>query len=352
MRSYLDRALERLRPHPHRGDVIAAGAVPLALFAVTVELRMRQWSLGPRFAIVALIAALILTMGLLAELEQETPRAYHSILLVSGLLPLALALVLLAEIMGASRPPGSGGIAWTFAVEGVTAAYAARRANSGVCTLIAAVAFGVALEAFVVLVFKPHGLGTFRAMLVVLTLAYGAAALRLRDRRRRHAVQLINAGGLAALVLGALYLLTAAIASFANSLVDRIHNTPGLAVLNSFVPGNGVGFGWQLYLIAVGFGLVAYAAVDHEPGPGYIGAAVLVVFALLVGLRGAGGGSLVGWPLFLLIIGGGGLAIGLRPREPLPPAPTAGAPPAPTVPLEPSGGEPPTVRFRAIDSDE
>ena len=47
--------LDRLRPHPHRGVVIAAGAVPLAIAAVVIDLRMTQWSLGPRFAVVALI---------------------------------------------------------------------------------------------------------------------------------------------------------------------------------------------------------------------------------------------------------------------------------------------------------
>ena len=100
--------LECLRPHPHRGDVIAAGAVPLALAAIVIELRMTQWSLAPRFAVVALISVLLLTMAWLAPLESETPRTYHSILLVAGLVPLIVALQLLAEILGAHRPPGAG----------------------------------------------------------------------------------------------------------------------------------------------------------------------------------------------------------------------------------------------------
>jgi hypothetical protein len=340
----VERALAWLRPHPHRGDIIAAGAVPLALFAIVVELRMRHWSLGARFAVVAIIADLILSMGLLAELEGPAPRPYHSILLVSGLLPLALALVLLAEIMGANRPPGSGGIAWTFAVEGLLATYAARRANSGVCTLIAAVSFGVALEAFIVLVFKPHGLGTFRAILVVLTLAFAAGAVRFRDGRRRHAVQLVNAGGLAGLVLAITY----NVQSVALSSIVR----GGAVIVDRFEGPGSAPFGWKLYLLALGFALIAYAAVDREPGPAYIGLVVLLAFALLAGIPGVSGASLVGWPLFLLIIGAGALAIGLRPRRPLPPPPTSRSQPAPTVPLDPSGGGPPTVPLRPIDSDE
>jgi hypothetical protein len=165
----VSHALDVLRPHPHRGDIIAAGAVPLALAALVIELRMTQWSLGPRFVVVALIAGLLLAMGWLAELEYEGPRAYHSILLIAGLLPLVVALVLLAEVLGARRPPGAGGIAWTFALEAAIAAAAARRANSGACTLIAALAASVAVESFVGLVLKTHGLGPFRAMLLVLT---------------------------------------------------------------------------------------------------------------------------------------------------------------------------------------
>ncbi len=92
----------RLRPHPHRGDVIAAGAVPLALAAGVMELRMTQWSVGTRFAVVTIIAALILTMGWLAPLEGDAPRAYHSVLLVAGLLLVPPSLLLLAEVLGAS----------------------------------------------------------------------------------------------------------------------------------------------------------------------------------------------------------------------------------------------------------
>src|SRR5581483_8037921 len=134
------RVIDRLRPHPHRGDVIAAGAVPLSLAAIVVELRMTQWSLGPRFVVVALIAVLLLTMGSLAELEGEVPRAYHSVLLVAGLLPLVVALVLLAEVLGAQRPPGAGGLFWVFALEALVAFVCARRANSGASTLIGALA--------------------------------------------------------------------------------------------------------------------------------------------------------------------------------------------------------------------
>ncbi len=315
-----------LRPHPHRGDPIAAGAVPLALAAVVINLRMTQWTLGPRFVVVGLISLLLLTMGFLAPLESDVPRPYHSVLLISGLLPLAIALELLAEVFGASRPPGPGGVFWAMALEALTAFALARRANSGACTLIGALAAAIAVEEFVAWVFRPHGAGTFRAMLVVLTLAFIAGTLRLRDRRRRHAVQLVNAAGVMGLVLALSYL--------ASTLLLAAMRASG-GILTHFGATSGAPFGWKLYVLAVGLGLIAYAAVDREPGPAYIGVAVLGAFAVLVGVPIGERGSLVGWPLFLLVIGAIGLAVGLRPREPLPPPPSSGEP-APTVQLRDS----------------
>jgi hypothetical protein len=335
--------VERLRPLAHRGPVIAAGAVPLAVGVVVVELRMTQWSLGARFVVVALASTLLLTIGWLAPLEQDVPRAYHSALLVTGLLLLAVALVLLAELLGAKRSPGPGALAWTFAVSGACAAAVGRRANSGACTLIAAVAGAVALEALVAWVFQPRGYGTFRAMLVVTTLAYSAGAIRLRDHRRRHAVQLVNAAGLAALALG----LTLIAPVIGHLLAPILGSPASRGVIRA-------PFGWALYLVAAGFGLLAYAAADREPGPAYIGTAVLLAFALLAGTALVGRGSLVGWPLFLLVVGAAGVALGLRPVTPLPPEPPAGGAPggAPTVPLTPEPHPAPTVPLHPVDDEQ
>lgn len=310
--------LSRLRPHPHRGDVIAAAAVPLAVFALIVPLRMVHWSLGVRFGVVTVVAMLLLTMGWLAELESDAPRAYHSILLIAGLLVLAVALLLFAEVLGSRRPPGAGGLTWVFAITGVVAVLCARRANSGACTLIAALAVAAAAEACVAWVFAPRGTDAFRATLIVSTVLCGGGVLRFRDRRRRHAVQLMNAGALLTVVLGATLL--------AGPVLFGIGDTLGQ---HAAAPG---GFGWELWILAVGFGVIAYAGADREAGPAYFGVVLLVEFAVLVGLPRAGQDSLVGWPLFLLVIGLSGLTIGLRPRRELPPPPGP-EPVAPTIPL-------------------
>ncbi len=105
-------------------------------------------------------------------------------------------------------------------------------------------------------------------------------------------------------------------------------------------------------LLAAGLGLVAYAGVDREAGPGYLGAAILLLFTLLVGMPGEGGASLWFWPLVLLAIGGAMIAAGLRPRRELPPEPDRGGPapvvPAPVTPPPPP--PPPTPESIAAEA--
>jgi hypothetical protein len=349
------RSLAQLRANPDHGDVVAAGGLLLALAAVAIEVRMTQWPLGPRFLIVTAISVLVLAIGLLAPLEAPTPRPYQSVLLVSGLLSLIVALQLFAEVLGAHRGPGAGGDFWTFGLEAAIAAYAALRTNSAVCTLIAALAAGVAFESLIYWVFTPHGVSTFRWITLVVTLAFVAGAVAWRDERPRHAVQLVNAAGLAVLLLALSFVLTALVAAATSRL-----GAAGASATSSTT----AGFGWKLYLLLAGGALIVYAALDREPGPGYIGAAVLATFALLVGIPTSGRGSLLFWPLFLLLVGGALLAYGMReglragvagwelpgslgrfgaPRRPGPAGPSEAAGPAPAPGAAAPGGTPGSV---------
>ena len=95
-------AAELLRPPPHRGPLIAAGAVLVTVGIALTELRVgSQLAAGVQLLILAVAAAAILGLGLQAPNESGRPPAYQSVLLVCGLLLLAAALLRLADVLGA-----------------------------------------------------------------------------------------------------------------------------------------------------------------------------------------------------------------------------------------------------------
>ena len=317
----LDRVFDGLRPHPHRGDIVAAGAVVLAVAVGMVNVRMDGlWGHGVFLVLDLLAFALVFAMGMLAELEDGRPRPYQSALLVAGLWLLALTLFRLAQVFGVDHPlSASGAVFWMGVILAGVAAWPAWARNSAICALIEVIAGGVALLAFVDLVFDPSSPTTFRWILLLLLAVYVLASLWRRDRERRHAVMMVNAAGLAIVALEL---------SFLGNVIPSVF-APATTV------GFGVGFGWALIMLAGGFGLVAYSAIDREPGPGYIGVLVLAIAVLIIGFTG--NHDLLFWPLFLLLVGIAGVALGLRPRRRLPPEPSTGKT-AETTPIRPQGG--------------
>lgn len=315
----LDSVREALRPHPHRGDVIAAGAIPLAAGVVMMNVRMDdRWGAGIHLVLTALVLALVLGMALLASLEEGRPRAYHTVLLVTGLVLAAVVLYRLAQVLGSDRPLAAAGArTWMALVLAAVSAWVGWSRNSPVCALIAALAGGVALLAFVDWVFDPQSTSTFRWILLVLIAAYALAAVWRRDREPRHSVQMVNAAGVATIGL---------ILSFVG----------GLLFLPAVLAGgfHGPGVGWEILELAAAFGLLAYAAVDREPGPGYLGFVALLLFVFVSGRPGDDGATILGWPLLLVLAGGVALGFGLRPRRALPPSPGPDEP-AETYPLRP-----------------
>jgi hypothetical protein len=289
-----------LRPLPFRGDLIAAGAVVLAVGVLLLEARFADtWAAGPRLLVAGAAAALLLALGLRAPVEGPTPRIYVSVLLVAALPLVATALVVLAQALGAGADPGAGTVAWTSAAIAVLYGALARLCNSAICTLAGAASAVTAVVAGVAWIAEPDGPGPYRWVLLGCVVALALATLRLRDRHRRHAVSLVDVAGIAAAGLGLL------------SLSDGLFGEEA-----------GVGWGWELVLLALGFSLVAYAGADRERGPGYLGALVL---ALFVGVA-ASDDSLLWWPLLLVVLGGAVVIAGLRPTTPAPPPPDADAP--------------------------
>jgi hypothetical protein len=304
----IGRVAEAIRPHPHRGDVLAAGVVPLTLAVLLIEVRFHdRWADGVHVVVCLLAFGLVYGMGLLAPLEGERPRPYHLVLLICGLVLLGALLLALADAFGSESPfTASGTLTWTFLLLAAAAAYPARRFDAPILTLLAALAVGAAFLSFIDWAFDPQSLTTFRWMLLLLLVGYTAAHLMLRDTHRGHAVMLADAGGVAALGLA----LTLGIDIVIAQVFGLLQPTA-----------DGGSTGWELVVLGAGFALVAYGSVDRERGPAWLGTLVLLAFAVIAGQPSGDGPSLIGWPLLLLLLGLGGVVIALRPRVPLPPEP-------------------------------
>ena len=300
--------LELLRPPPHRGPLIAAGAVALAVGLALAELRIAD-ALTPGYHLFALAiaAGVVLALGAQAPNEDDDrPPAYRSVLLVTGLALLYLALLRLADALGdTSEDLPSATTTLTALVEAAVALAVAVRSRSAVCGLIAAVAGMVAVLAGLEWVFEPDSFTASRWLLGLGAAALVLGSLVLRATRPRQAELLVIAAGLAILAIA----VQAALDAFFGT---AFFGPPGDSLLPGF---------WELVILGAGFGLVAYGAIDRLPGPAWLGVANLAAFVVVAGLYHDE--TLRWWPLLLILVGAGAMAAGLRPRKPLPPEPAA-----------------------------
>jgi hypothetical protein len=307
--------LALLTPKPFRGDVIAAGVVVLATLVWTLVTRFdAAWGTGVHLAYSAVACAFVGAMAVRAPMEGDAPRAYQSVLYVATVALWVPVIAELAQLLGADAPLSAPGeVAGEAAAVALLAFAFATRRNSAVCTLIGAVAGGIAILATVNWAFDADGVATFRWVLLGEMVVCGIAAVGQRDRRLRHGVALIDAAGLAVVAIGLSF---AAIGLFS----DESGDAPGVA------------WGWELLMVAAGFGLIAYSSVDRQPGPAYLGVLSLALFTSLTS-TGIERATLVGWPIALALAAAFLLIVGLRPTTPAPPPPDIDAPEPPPLPL-------------------
>jgi VanZ family protein len=321
-----------LRPQSDRGDMLAAGAVLLTTAIVMIDIRMsEQWSDGAQLIVTLAAFVPIFASALLATPDEDRPHAYQSVLIVAGLTLLVPVLVYLAEVLGSDQPlSATGAIMWMAALFALIAAYPALRLGSAIAALLGVVAAGLAVQAFVDEVFDPKTPATFRWITLLLIVAYAGGAGALSEVRRRQSVQFVNAAAVWTIILALTFLGTVIASVFT-----------GLGGGESI---EGAGWGWEVVLFAASLAVIAYATLAGEPGPAYLGFIALLTTAVLVGLpEKLGEGSIVGWPLVLLLAGAAGVVFALRPNGG-PPAtrvmPTTEPPPAATAP-PPEGAPPP-----------
>ena len=264
-----------------------------------IELRFEtEWGPGLHLLVAGGAALVIFGLGIQARPEGGRPPAFQSVLLVAGLVLIGMALLRLADVLG-DETGSAGTLTWVFAAFGLFALWPGARRGSAICTLVAALAFGAALLAAWEWLFEPESSTPFRWLLALIATVYVLVSLVLRGSSHRQSEVLVDAAGLAILLIA-------------------LQSAVGLFI--PFGDGEDLPVFWEVVLLVSGCGLLAYAAADRVPGPAYLGVLVLALFAALSIGRDA---TLEWWPLVLLVVGLLVMVAGLRPRRPLPSAPDA-----------------------------
>lgn len=277
------------------------------------------WDAVVHLAYAAVACAFVSAMGVLSPMEGDEPRAYQSVLYVAAVALFVDVVVQASRVLGVDEPDAWGTATWVLAAVAAFALAFATRRNSAVCTLLGSLAGGLAVVAAVEWIWSPNSFATVRWMLLALMAVFGIAAIGQRDRRPRHGVALIDAAGLAVLAIAVSFV-----------VAQGFFVTFG----NGERPPPGVAWGWELLIVAVGFGLIAYSSVDRQPGPAYLGVLNLIAFTAITSLEvSADDATLLGWPLVLAGAAVFLLAVGLRPTTPAPPPPDIDAPEPPPLPL-------------------
>ncbi len=252
-----------------------------------------------------LIPALVLYGGGLAAARAATPKHWHSVWVVFGIVFIYATLRQFLELIDANAEAPLN-VAWTVGVVAAAGAAAAVFAGVRFGWLVAGVALVIVwLSLWDQILENGVGddIGTFRGlcMIAALGLVVLGAVIERRGREGIEAAEFVTAAGLV-FVLGA-------------GLVSLAGVFSGL-----FVPvdvgASGAAEGqpsllWDLVLLVGSVALIGAGSLVGSRGPVYIGGAGLAVFILLVGGDlddDSPAGSVVGWPLILLGLAGVAIA--------------------------------------------
>lgn len=332
----------------------SAGGVLLAIGAVALWARKSSHDEWGNFALLLVVAApavllFVLALDLSAPRSQEKARPWQSVLVVTSILLGPVVLFQFLDWIGASTPHLLLDAA-VFALVALGAAFAAQRARVSYAALLAGLSILVAWLLIWDEIIGHPSANAYRWLLV-----FGAAllfliAFRLFRTGAIGAPEVATAGGVSAVAAGVFGVVVGAVAGVYGAFTRVFESSGGKhsALVRPTAIGhvNSSGFQhffWDIYLLVISLALVWIGSRIRFRGLGYVGGFGLFAFLVSViaqitriEVGRAPTGSVVGWPLALLLVGAAALAASIYSRgdEQAPPhAPTRSVPPAsPAVP--------------------
>ncbi len=262
-----------------------------------------DWGL---FAILLIAFVFLYGLGLIGAVTAGL-RSWGSVYLVFGILVAPLALLQFIEAINGA-PGASLNTFWVF---GVTAGLAVA------ATLVAGLRYGLLLASLALIVawsalwdkILSNGIGAhygvYRGLLLLLAVLFLGAAAALATRRidpdgPERAGELVTGASLAAVIAGSLS--APKVFAFSNPFFTVAGPTSSLL--------------WEIVLLVVSLLAIGYGSRFSVRGPAYVGAFGLLVFVLVAGLDlndSTPEGSLVGWPLLLVLVGAIACVVSLVP---------------------------------------
>lgn len=287
----------------------AIGGLLLGLAAIVIAFRKsggagggEEWSDLALLFVLAVPALVLFGGGLAAAQSAEIPRPWHAVWVVLGIVLLYFSTQLLIDVLeGDTEAPLN--IAWTFAVVAVASIIAAREAFVRFGWLVAGLAASVSwLAIWDELLTDGIGesLKTFRILCMVATLALLVAAFvahRQAVTDTEESSELVTAAGVV-FVLGA-GIISAGF--FFSGLLFGVSPSPEPIEPDSIAEPE---LFWDIVLLVGSLALIAAGNLIENRGPIYVGTVGVVIFSFIVGTdidNPDRDGSLVGWPLILVV---------------------------------------------------
>ena len=307
----------------------ALGGLLLGVGALVLAIRRGSfddgWGELALFVVFALPAVLLYGGGFLAARDAVSPRQWHGVFIVFGLVFLLFALLQFVDLVGGDTgaPLNAAWIFGAIAAAGIAAALLAGVSFGWLAAGIAAIVVWLSLSSEI-LGDDFDDAGTFRGLCVLIAGGLVLAGLLLHRRLggpvhepaahepppharvRAHAtpLELVTAGGLAFLLGTGLVSATGAVAAGISSAIAPLGGAPasgGIGEPSLF---------WDAVLLVGSLALVAFGSHLGRRGPAYVGALGLTLFVVIVGLDlddSSPTGTIMGWPLILLALGAAAL---------------------------------------------